>query len=200
MVATSSSVGQGQDMLEYLCSLSPESISFTPCIDKGPIISPKEYEQFLCNLFDAWTKGNRLDPEIRMFKYVRQKLTDCLQMPIPCEWGNDCPNTICVSAGGKVWVCNVYMGNAEGYLGDINSQTFNQIVLSDYFISFRDKVRSISEECLSCEASRVCNGGCVYRRINGNSSFLGYLSCKRFRYLYRTLFIPDSKFSKIFAR
>jgi len=171
MVATSSSVGHEGELLKYFRSLSPESVAFTPCIDKGPIITPKKYEMFLCNLFDEWTKSGSIEPEIRMFKFIRQKLTNCLQMPTPCEWGNDCPNTICVSADGKVWVCDVYMGNKEGYLGDVKTQIINEIVLSNQFNSFHNDVRTIPEECKSCEALIACNGGCTYRRNDGKDYF-----------------------------
>ena len=171
MVVTSNSCGVESEILNYIQSISPDSIAFTPCLDKGPQISPIQYSEFISNFFDAWISSGNLYPEIRMFQYCRQRLLNCLQMPIPCEFGNDCPNTICVSCDGKVWVCDVYMGDSKGYIGDILKNGFIEIVHSKEFQDFQKKNSIIPDECKSCEALKICNGGCSYRKVNGKDYF-----------------------------
>ena len=170
-VVTASSVGMETQILEYLQSLQPESIAFTPCLDKGPVIAPTAYAEFVSAFFEAWVRLGHVDPEIRMFKYCRQRITDSVQMPIPCEWGNDCPNSICVSADGQVWVCDVFMGRREGHIGDIRRQSLTDIVLSEPFGDFVRARSVLADKCRECEAFEVCRGGCPYRRDDGIDIF-----------------------------
>jgi radical SAM protein with 4Fe4S-binding SPASM domain len=195
-VVTASSVGMETQILEYLQSLRPETIAFTPCLDRGPAIAPEAYARFVNAFFEAWLSLGHVDPEIRMFTYYRQRITDSVQMPIPCEWGNDCPNCICISADGQVWVCDVFMGKEKGHLGDIRRQSLSDIVLSEPFQDFVRARSKLADKCRECEALEVCRGGCPYRRDDG----IDYFCEATLTAFHRTLGFVQSTISEIGAR
>jgi uncharacterized protein len=179
---TSTAVGHEREMVSYFQSAEPTVISFNPCVDKGPRLSVSDYSRFLSRLFDEWVMSGKYFPAIRTFRYFFHQMTGHVGMDIPCEWNNDCPNTVSISADGKVWVCEMYMGCSEGCLGDIRNDSITEISQSDKFRAFVRDVKKLSDHCLSCEAFECCKGGCVHRRVNGRD----YL-CEATLTLYRRM-------------
>lgn len=164
---TSTAVGHEREMLKYFQSVEPAVISFNPCVDKGPLLKVSDYSRFLVRLFDEWVDSGKYFPAIRTFRYFFHQMSGRLGMDIPCEWNNDCPNTISISADGKVWVCEMYMGCSDGYLGDIRHDSITEIALSEKFRTFAQNVKRLSDQCAGCEAFECCKGGCVHRRVDG---------------------------------
>ncbi len=176
---TSSAVGHEAGLLKYFQSLEPGVIAFNPCVDKGPFPDPVGYGCFLSRFFDEWVSSGKYYPGIRTYRYFLQRMTGSLNIDIPCEWINDCPNTVSIGADGKMWACEMYMGSSDGFLGDVKQQSISEIVASEPFKVFRNRAKTLPQECLSCDAFDCCNGGCAHRRINGKD----YL-CDATRTLY----------------
>ncbi len=145
---TSGAVGHESELLEYFQSLEPSVIAFNPCVDKGPSIDSVSYGLFLSRFFDEWVSSGKYYPGIRTYRYFLQRMTGSLHIDIPCEWNNDCPNTVSVSADGKMWACEMYMGNLNGFLGDVTRQSVQEIVESEPFRVFSNKAKTSSPECL----------------------------------------------------
>jgi uncharacterized protein len=176
---TSSAVGHESELLKYFQSLEPGVIAFNPCVDKGPSLDPVAYGFFLSRFFDEWVSSGKYYPGIRTYRYFLQRMTGSVNMDIPCEWNNDCPNTVSISADGKMWACEMYMGSSNGFLGDVRQQSILEIVASEPFKVFRNRAKTLLQECLSCDAFDCCNGGCAHRRTKGKD----YL-CEATRALY----------------
>lgn len=170
---TASAVGHEAEMLSYLQSLEPRSIAFNPCVDKGPYLDVSAYSLFLLRFFDAWVRSGKYSPGIRTFRYFLQKMTGSLKIDIPCEWNNDCPNTFSISADSKMWVCEMYMGDLNGYLGDVKQQSISEIVDSEPFKTFTSRSKALPDECFTCDAFGCCNGGCANRRVGGKDYLCG---------------------------
>lgn len=72
----------------------------------------------------------------------------------PCGAGKIC---ICVNHNGDVYPCTTVNGQKENYMGNINKNTKQEILDSDYILKHRDITKI--KECKECPFQVFCGGG-----------------------------------------
>jgi len=162
-VVSQNSVDHANEIFNFVSALRPNMMGFLPCVDRGPIITPKYFGKFMIDLFDAWIEKG--DPQllIREFVYIIQGMLG-IRHTKGCQYAGDCPRHINVAPNGSVSVCDQYIGKSDGYLGNIRSETLLDIINSERYISFRSNTSLLPISCNKCRYVALCNGGCAYRR------------------------------------
>lgn len=174
-------VNIAQETYEFIKELNPNFAKFIPCYNHDKYgykelygITPLEYTNFVCNIFDLWIKDlknkkdNRfiIDPIIS----VISKLTD-----IPVTWcefrTSKCENFTSIYPDGEMWLCDAYDHDkmrAEAFIGNIltiSDEQLKSVIInpcnSCKFTQFYD---DIMNECLSCDIYKYCAGGCIEKR------------------------------------
>lgn len=177
---------------DFYLSHNLRYMQFIPCIDplgeergEDPwALTPKDYGQFLCDLFDRWYE----DVSRRNFVYIRffENLVGMLRgyPPEACGMAGVCARQLVVEADGEIYPCDFYVLD-RWKLGNINSTGWDEIELRRDELEFIDMSRPVAEKCKSCRYLPLCRGGCRRDRepeLDGEMS-LNYF-CESFKQFY----------------
>lgn len=162
-----------------------EYLQFIPCLaplDTLPgspeyALSPEEYGQFLCRLFDLWYfdfKAGR-GISIRQFdNYLSLLLHGYAEA---CDMNGICSRQNVIEADGSVYPCDFFVLDQYrlGNLNEVDFDTINQKRKELHFIDYSEKKPA---DCLTCPYYSLCLGGCMRYRLMGASlsSFESFLS------------------------
>ena len=138
-------------------------------------LSPEQYGQFLCDLFDLWYADWKSGdaPYIRQFEnYLGIFLG---YPPEACEHCGVCGIQCAVEADGSVYPCDFYMLD-EDRLGNFNTDRFADIAGRRKEIGFVERSLRLSRECLNCRWYPLCRGGCQRHRdiVPGENVYANY--------------------------
>lgn len=157
-------------VMDWLISKNPGSIAFIPCLDYEGAVNAKDYGEFLSTAFERWIALKKYDIRVRNFHFAFLYFLGSGRVDLPCENAGGCPCTININLNGDIYVCDAFMGNHKGYLGNLKKTSLLKLEKSAEYGKVRDFVSSLPALCGKCEYLPICNGGCFYRRLNGRSS------------------------------
>ena len=129
------------------------------------MISPKDYASGIIELFDMWFDD--LDSSSAFINL--EDLVDSIMQnhPVECCYLKNCQkHFISISPNGEVYPCSRFEGSDLCY-GDIQNETFLEILQSKGRKAVIEKLDSRNEECKECEWVNICNGGCMYHGYKG---------------------------------
>jgi len=173
---------------EFLLKTGVKYFQFVPCVEPGPggkpaffSITPEEYGDFLCRLFDLWLDSS-MDISIRDFDDLMMLFQG--QRPNTCIWGPTCGMYVVVEHTGDVFPCDFFV-LPKWKLGNVNETTLAEIIYSEKIREFGDEKTKYSEECAGCEWLRFCHGGCLkHRLLIGCASPEQTYFCKSYKQLF----------------
>ncbi len=152
---------RGWNYQQYILCLAPlgaEADRF------GYVPSPKDYGQFLINLFDLWYADLLQDrqPYIRQFEnYIALAAG---RMPESCDQRGTCGIQYVVEADGSVYPCDFYVLD-EYRLGNFNGDLLDTIDAARCETGFVRRSQKITPACRKCLYYRLCRGGCQRGRV-----------------------------------
>ena len=194
-VITEKSAEKAADIIPFLISLDPRLIALLPCVDRGPVISPMSYGDFLVKAFNQW-----IDPEvnpnsvpIRIFKELCLRVLS-INTSVVCDYYGQCPRNPTINPDGSVYICDQFVGKKEGLLGNLNNQNLKDVIISEKVSGIMDMENNLSLECKKCEYLNLCNGGCFYRRLGNNIDYYCESRKKLFKCIseyIESIFSPD---------
>lgn len=167
-------------MYNYIRELNPLFSKFIPCynFDKdGNLekygISPIEFANYMCIVFDLWLKDEEHTQKFRLDP-IMTILSKLLNIHVTwCEYRTDkCENFITIFPNGDIWLCDVYNQDEmkdEAYLGNMFKVTDKELI--DIFCypekrcTYRSMYNHVVNECENCDIKSLCNGGCVTDRF-----------------------------------
>jgi len=165
----------------FIKSLNPNFSKFIPCYnmdEQGNMeflgISPVEYADFMCRVFDLWMSDL---PDKKDERFVIDPILSIVSKisntPVTwCEYRTEkCDNFASIYPNGDIWLCDAYGHgemNDETFLGNIfylDDQNLVDAFLSPNKVcSFNNFYQSLMEECIDCEIYPYCCGGCLEKR------------------------------------
>lgn len=170
---------RGFNYQQYIACLEP--LNELDKIDEYSL-TPKMYGEFLVELFQYWyddlKKGKQ--PYIRTFENYIALLIG--YPPDSCEQNGICTEQFVIEADGSVFPCDFYMLD-EYKIGNINTDSIEQIDENRKNIKFVENSKTHSLECRKCKYFNICRGGCNRNRIEGHSQF-----CESYKMLFDTHF------------
>jgi uncharacterized protein len=158
-----------EKLFDFFVENDIEYLQFIPCIEINPStgraedfsITPHQYGEFLCRLFDCWYNHGPQNQRIRDFDSI---LSYCITREHTiCTFGKRCSQYVVVEHTGDVFCCDFFV-EPKWRLGNIFKSPIEKLAASDKKQAFaRDKL-NLNDKCLLCRHLNVCRGGCVKDR------------------------------------
>ncbi len=149
----------------------------------GFSVTPQQWGNFLCGLFDEWVKNDVGRYFIQLFDAT---LANWLgEQPGICSMAKTCGHAGVMEFNGDVYSCDHYVF-PEYRLGNIWKETLVEMMYSDRQQEFGlMKRNSLPAQCMECEYLFACNGECPKNRIARTASGepgLNYLCSGYYRF------------------
>lgn len=195
---------RGREIYQFLKRNGARYQQYIPCIDpmaseRGSeeySLTPEAYLSFLNDVFALyyrdWERGDYVS-----VRYFDNLVTMMMGMrPESCGLLGFCPDNYVVEADGSVFPCDFYV--LDGYLlGNMNSDSLEDIDRKREEIGFREKSLRIEPECSECPVFMLCRGGCRRDREDFSTGTL------RLSYLcpaYRSFLASARPYLEVMAR
>ncbi len=81
-----------------------------------------------------------------------------------CSYNGTCASYFCLDADGRVWPCDRLSTDSRYLLGDLTTQTLEEILTGGAAIKHEERSRQLAEDCVSCRWRNACNNGCTAMR------------------------------------
>lgn len=164
-------VHRPRELMEFYEREGFRFVQFIPGMDfraqeayKEPqyLITPKEYGDFLCEVFDIWYNDGYPKMSIRFFDtmlnvYLNRQADLCIHRKY-------CANTIVLEQNGDAYPCDFYIQH-DYKLGNVGTDRLEDLLNSEIYRKFRQLKPTIPEKCKGCEFLKLCHGGCPRNRI-----------------------------------
>ena len=124
-------------------------------------VSPKDYGNFLCRIFDLWEKNDKGKKFIQIFEATVGNML--VKSPGLCVHEAICGHCPTVEINGDVYSCDRYAFDSYK-IGNILSSTLDKIIERNKDFGL-NKVYGLPEECFDCKYIKLCYGGCPKDRL-----------------------------------
>jgi len=144
-------------------------LQFIPCIETDPTtgnpaefsITPQQYGDFLCRLFDLWYDYGLEKLNIREFDslvthYVMGKHTIC-------TYSKQCAGFVVIEHTGDAFCCEFFI-EPQWLLGNILETPLEKLATDGKKRTFARNKQKLCNKCLVCEHLDICRGGCLKDR------------------------------------
>lgn len=147
------------------------------------------YADFLITLFDEWVNNDVGRIFIMNFEWA---LTSAIHgVSGTCHFADKCGTAGIIEHNGDVYACDHFVYPAYK-IGNVMEDDLSEIFNSKKQLAFgNEKQKSLSNECMSCEVLRLCNGGCPKYRFENGQNYL----CKAYKKFFNHL-MPYAKVAK----
>ncbi|MDE5960064.1 MAG: anaerobic sulfatase-maturation protein, partial [Muribaculaceae bacterium] len=182
-----------EEFYDFFKSINCNYIQFAPIVERltqqGDIastneqgdladfsVSPQQWGNFLCRLFDRWVQEDVGKVFIQIFDATLANW--CGVEPGVCSMAKECGHAGVMEYDGTVYSCDHFVFS-EYRLGNIRENTFIEMMSSDQQLRFGAAKRdTLPEKCRQCRWLFACNGECPKNRIGPNG--INYL-CDGYR-------------------
>ncbi|MFC1676953.1 anaerobic sulfatase maturase [Planctomycetota bacterium] len=177
------------ELFDFFAEMQVEFLQFIPCVETdsttGKVadfsITPAQYGDFLCRIFDRWRDYEQGKLHIRDFDSI---LSFCLRgSHTICTFSKKCSQYIVVEHNGDVFCCDFFV-EPKWRLGNILETPTGELAGSEKKRIFARNKQKLCNKCLICQHLDICRGGCVKDRKKMDQSVdkLSYFceSYKRF--------------------
>lgn len=148
-------------------------------------VSPEQWGNFLCTLFDEWVRSDVGQIFIQLFDSTLANWVG--EQPGVCSMAKTCGHAGVMEFNGDVYACDHYVF-PEFKLGNIYQQTLVEMMYSERQMEFGQmKQKSLPSQCRACEFLFACNGECPKNRFATTASGepgLNYL-CKGYHRFFK---------------
>ncbi|WP_244225130.1 anaerobic sulfatase maturase [Vibrio aquaticus] len=186
-VVNDKNVKQPKQVYQFLKELGSTHLQFIPIVERldnqplsdritlaGPdqdhevmapwSVKPKEYGQFLTDIFDQWVEQDVGTIFVQTFDST---LASWLGQPAGvCLFAKECGHSFALEANGDLYQCDHYV-YPEYKLGNIHIQDISSMNNSARAIKFgKDKSTNLNSDCKQCRYKFACFGGCPKHRFS----------------------------------
>lgn len=157
------------EVFDFLIGLGMRYLQFIPCVEIDPqtdeiapfSVTPKQYGDFMCRIFDRWVEFGPQRLSIRDFDSI---LTYCAGgRHTICTFDRQCSQYIVIEHKGDVYPCDFFV-EPKWHLGNIFETPIEKLAASAKKKIFARKKQNLCNKCLVCRHLDVCRGGCMKDR------------------------------------
>ncbi len=162
-------VEQPDVVFDFLVGLGIKYLQFIPCVELDPnsgqvtdfSITPAQYGDFLCRIFDRWYERGPEKLSIRDFDsflsfYLGGRHTIC-------TFDRQCSQYIVIEHTGDAYCCDFFV-EPKWHLGNIMETPIEKLAASARKREFARAKTNLCNKCLVCRHLAVCRGGCMKDR------------------------------------
>ena len=140
-------------------------LQFVQCAERDPdtgeiadfSITPKQYADFMCRIFDRWQDHGVDKVSVRTFDSI---LSYCLgQGHTECTFMPKCADYIVIEHDGGAYCCDFFVEGGS-YLGNIMQTPIEKLAFSPKKREFNKRKRDLPNKCIVCRHYGICRGGC----------------------------------------
>ena len=167
---TRRSIGRHREIDAFLEEEGFGHVQYIPCLERDPAtgrpadfsITPEEYGDFLCAVFDRWSADWPLRRYVRDFDewlmvYAGHRHPSCI-------FAQDCGGYVVVEHNGDIYCCD-FAVEPDWYLGNLHERPLDELVAAERFQTFGARHSDLGPECRACEHLQLCHGGCPQHRV-----------------------------------
>lgn len=126
-------------------------------------VSPKQWGEFLCAIFDEWVKNDVGQIFVQIFDAT---LANWMGVPPGvCTLAKECGHALVMEFNGDVYSCDHFVF-PDYYLGNITETSLPDMANSQRHLKFIDKSNTLPYKCQACRYLFACNGECPKNRIS----------------------------------
>ena len=165
-------------------------LQFIPCVETGPAtgsiadfsITPKQYGDFLCRLFDLWYEYGLEKLNIREFDSLVTYFV--LGKHTICAYSKQCAGFVVIEHSGDAFCCEFFV-EPEWRLGNILETPLEKLAAGSKKRTFARDKENLCNKCLVCRYLDVCRGGCMKdrARLNAEDSVENYF-CESYKQFF----------------
>ncbi len=157
------------EVFDFLVGLCVKYLQFIPCVEVDPAtgkiadysITPEQYGEFQCRLFDRWYEHGPRNVSIRDFDsilsyYVTGRHTIC-------TFDRQCSQYIVIEHTGDAFCCDFFV-EPKWRLGNICETPIEKLAVSPVKRAFAAAKKNLCNKCLVCRHLAICRGGCMKDR------------------------------------
>lgn len=158
------------ELFDFFVANDMTYLQFIPCVETDPAtgniadfsITPQQYGDFLCNLFDVWYAYGPEKVNIREFDslvtyYVMGKHTIC-------TYSKQCAGFVVIEHAGDAFCCEFFV-EPKWHLGNILETPLQELAGSSKKRAFARDKEKLAGTCLVCRYLDICRGGCMKDRV-----------------------------------
>jgi len=163
-----------QELFNFLLENELTYVQFIPCVERNPAtnkpadfsITPKQYGDFLCAMFDLWYEYGPAKLNIREFdslltRYVMGKHTIC-------TYSKQCAGFVVIEHTGDAFCCEFFV-EPQWRLGNVLETPIETLAGDRKKRAFARNKEKLCAKCLVCRHLDICRGGCMKDRARWNS-------------------------------
>jgi uncharacterized protein len=184
-------VEQPDQIFDFLIGLGVKFLQFIPCVELDPAtgkvtdfsITPQQYGEFLCRLFDRWREYGPRNLSIRDFDsilsyYVTGRHTIC-------TFDRQCSQYIVIEHTGDAFCCDFFV-EPKWRLGNIFETPIEKLAASSKKREFARAKQNLCNKCLVCRHLDICRGGCMKDRAPFDKDSFGRESyfCEGYKHFF----------------
>ncbi len=126
-------------------------------------VSPQQWGNFLCTIFDEWVKKDVGKIYIQLFDSTLANWVG--EQPGVCTMAKTCGHAGVMEFNGDVYSCDHFVF-PEYKLGNIYNEPLASMMYSDKQLKFgTDKFDKLPKQCKECNVLFACNGECPKNRF-----------------------------------
>ena len=179
------------EIFDFLIELGVRYLQFIPCVEVDPTtgeiadfsVTPKQYGDFMCRVFDKWIQFGPQKLSIRDFDSI---LNYCVGgRHTICTFDRQCSQYIVIEHSGDVFPCDFFV-DPKWRLGNIFETPIEKIAASAKKKAFARKKQNLCNKCLVCRHLAICRGGCMKDRAPFDKDNYGRESyfCESYRQFF----------------
>ncbi len=163
-------VSHPDEVYDFLVGLGVRFLQFIPCVEVEPAtgkiadfsITPEQYGEFLCRLFDRWYEHGPRNVSIRDFDSILSYyLTGRNTI---CTFDRQCSQYIVIEHTGEAFCCDFFV-EPKWRLGNIFETPIEKLAASSMKRAFARAKQNLCNKCIVCRHLTICRGGCMKDRV-----------------------------------
>ncbi|MCX6178597.1 MAG: radical SAM protein [Chlorobiales bacterium] len=145
------------------------SVDLLPCFCQGPLgevvppsIHPYSLARFVKEYFDQWIRH----PDPPTCRILEDMLGGIIGIkPSTCAYRHHCHAFYSVDTDGRLYPCDLFLGQPDMCLGDLHSESLLSILRSPRTAAILSSITTLPDDCNKCNWLAACGGGCSAHRI-----------------------------------
>ena len=163
------------ELFDFLIGNDITYLQFIPCIETDPAtgkpadfsITPNQYGDFLCRLFDRWYDYGTEKLNIREFDSLVTYLV--MGSHTICTYSKQCAGFVVIEHTGDAFCCEFFV-EPKWRLGNILETPLEKLASSANKRAFAREKQNLPGKCLVCRYLDICRGGCMKDRVRWNDN------------------------------
>ncbi|MHC4603021.1 MAG: anaerobic sulfatase maturase [Planctomycetota bacterium] len=164
------------ELFDFFIENGVRFLQFIPCVETDPAtgeiadfsITPEQYGEFQCRIFDRWYEYGPQNLSIRDFDSI---LSYCVHSKHTiCTFDKQCSQYIVIEHTGDVFTCDFFV-EPKWRLGNIFETPIEKLAADSKKRAFGRAKQNLCNKCLVCRHLALCRGGCMKDRIPSDDHF-----------------------------